>query len=696
MSGPKHSFLMKTLTVVIALALVLGAPIFARDWPAELDRLRSEIDITRTTIAGKPALLALLPDVEICHAMLARTLATSPEELAEKKPTAAVAEKLLAESRTRNAALKRGESPWLTERPVLRGYRSRVDDTFQPYLISPPMDGSQQPRQAYVALPDGGQRTDLLYLTAGWGKTGTFLGRDSGYQIQVLARGNQGVLAGKTAIFESIDAACAAYPIDRLRLFIHGFSRGGTIAWKLVTHQPDLWRGASPGGGFVNTEDFGSHMSRGDVPWFEYLLYRYDNAADYAANLATGEVFAYDGAVDSHRHMHDFIAPLAAREGVFLRRILAPGVDHRPDRNASVPIMEMFDRLAVVPAEWPQRVRFTTWHLRYSKCHWIEIERLRQHWQRADLAVQLDSTLSTLTFHCGTANVQRFTIAITDPRCPLKPGNPVRFLVDGNAIEGPPFQMPYRVTFDRLEFTHMAGTKKDQPRVFANWKVLAPDEIAGKALAKKPKLAGPIDDAFNDRFLVVPPEGIGFHPDTQTAASAALDEARATWARFFRGSLREKAGREITSTDLADSHLILFGDPKSNPIIARILPQLPIQWTSEKLTVAGHTYTAAQHLPLLIFPNPLNPARYVVLNSGSSTPGIFGTGRDHTPKLPDWAVLDVAKDRKSKAALVAAGFFDEAWSYATWNESAARVWSTEPLSLTPNARKPASLADLEP
>lgn len=676
--------------IVTSLLLALCVPLHARDWPAELKTLRAEIDATQSAIAGKTALTALLPDVEIGHAMLARTLVTSPEELGGKKPTAAIAEKLLAETRTRNAALRRGESPWLTQRPVLRGYRSKVDDTFQPYLISPPADGSRESRQAYVALPDGGQRTDLLYLNACWGKTGTFLGRESGYQIHILCRGNQGLLAGQTAIFETIDAACAAYPIDRARLFAHGFSRGGTITWKLVTHQPDLWRGASPGGGFVNTEDFGRHMPRGEVPWFEYLLYRYDNATDYAANLATGEVFAYDGGNDSHRHMHDFIAPLAAREGVFLKRILAPGVDHRPDRNASVPIMEMFDRLAATPAEWPRRVRFTTWHLRYSKCHWIEIQRLRQHWQRADLAVELDATLGTPTFHCGTANVQRFTIAITDRRCPLKPGQPVRFIVDGNAVDGPPFQLPYRVTLDRFEFTHMAGPKKDQPRVFANWKLLAPADAEDKTLAKKPQLAGPIDDAFNDRFLVVPPEGAGFHPATQTALQAAIDEARTTWAQFFRGSFRERASGELTNADLADSHLVLFGDPKSNPVIAKILPQLPIQWTAEKLVVAGQTYPDAQHLPLLIFPNPLNPSRYIVLNSGSTTPGSFGTGKEHTPKLPDWAVLDVTKDRKSSAALAAAGFFDEAWNYATWNNSAAKFWSTEPQLPASLEPKPAA------
>jgi len=60
----------------------------------------------------------------------------------------------------------------------------------------------------------------------------------------------------------------------------------------------------------------------------------------------------------------------------------------------------------------------------------------------------------------------------------------------------------------------------------------------------------------------------------------------------------------------------------------------------------------------LIYPNPLNPNRYVVLNSGHTFPG-----KDFDdlhwylhPRLGDYAVLD-----KQTRAVRVAGFFDREW-----------------------------------
>ena len=47
-------------------------------------------------------------------------------------------------------------------------------------------------------------------------------------------------------------------------------------------------------------------------------------------------------------------------------------------------------------------------------------------------------------------------------------------------------------------------------------------------------------------------------------------------------------------------------------------------------------------MPILIFPNPLNPERYVVLNSGFTFREYdYLNNARQVPKLPDWAVVDV-------------------------------------------------------
>jgi hypothetical protein len=64
----------------------------------------------------------------------------------------------------------------------------------------------------------------------------------------------------------------------------------------------------------------------------------------------------------------------------------------------------------------------------------------------------------------------------------------------------------------------------------------------------------------------------------------------------------------------------------------------------------------------MIYPNPLNPKRYVVLNSGFTFRG-FGSNADQTPKLPDYAIVDVNTPPSTLApgSIVEAGFFGERW-----------------------------------
>ena len=51
-------------------------------------------------------------------------------------------------------------------------------------------------------------------------------------------------------------------------------------------------------------------------------------------------------------------------------------------------------------------------------------------------------------------------------------------------------------------------------------------------------------------------------------------------------------------------------------VMARVIAKLPIRWTKSAIEIGARTLSAADHVPVLIYPNPLNPKRYVVINSG--------------------------------------------------------------------------------
>jgi hypothetical protein len=96
--------------------------------------------------------------------------------------------------------------------------------------------------------------------------------------------------------------------------------------------------------------------------------------------------------------------------------------------------------------------------------------------------------------------------------------------------------------------------------------------------------------------------------------------------------------------------------------------ELPVSWHKGKVAVGAETFDAATHMPVLIFPNPLNPSKYVVLNSGFTFREYdYLNNARQVPKLPDFAVIDVTTPPNSRypGKVVAAGFFDENWRSPT-------------------------------
>lgn len=99
-------------------------------------------------------------------------------------------------------------------------------------------------------------------------------------------------------------------------------------------------------------------------------------------------------------------------------------------------------------------------------------------------------------------------------------------------------------------------------------------------------------------------------------------------------------------------------------MLARIADTLPIRWGKEQIAVGEQTFDAATHVPVLIYPNPLNPRKYVVLNSSFTYREYdYLNNARQTPKLPDWAIIDLCEPAGSRrpGKVVAADFFDERW-----------------------------------
>jgi hypothetical protein len=183
-------------------------------------------------------------------------------------------------------------------------------------------------------------------------------------------------------------------------------------------------------------------------------------------------------------------------------------------------------------------------------------------------------------------------------------------------------------------------------------------------LAKRHGLQGPIDDAFMDSFLMVRPTGKPLNDQVGAWVQKELTHATNEWRRQFRGEARVKDDSSVTDDDIAANHLILWGDHASNQLLSRIASKLPLAWDDKSITFGSRKFSGDHHAPILIYPNPLNPKKYVVLNSGFTFREYdYLNNARQVPKLPDYAIIDIAVPISSRApgGIVDAGFFGEHW-----------------------------------
>ena len=88
-------------------------------------------------------------------------------------------------------------------------------------------------------------------------------------------------------------------------------------------------------------------------------------------------------------------------------------------------------------------------------------------------------------------------------------------------------------------------------------------------------------------------------------------------ARYIVGNHEFLKDSEVTIEHIEKYHLVVWGTPKSNSLLREALPDLPIHWDqNHSLKANGQNYNPEHHIPLLIHPNPLNPHKYIILNSG--------------------------------------------------------------------------------
>ncbi|MBA4062930.1 MAG: hypothetical protein C0501_04325 [Isosphaera sp.] len=552
-----------------------------------------------------------------------RIIATQPDYLAYHVP-ASVVSQWTAGLDHFLAAARSGADPFRGKTSGVRTVRSPVDGQLLFYVFRLPK--GYDPAKRYpmdVALHSGGGLT----WKAGWvdgapSDDPKKAAVDDRIWISPCGRGNNSYAGmGEVAVMDAVRDAARRYAVDPDRVTIGGASMGGTGGFRLAALHPDVFAAAHSLTGGAN---YSVPVNDG----------RYD-ATLLPDNFCNTAMCIWD----------------ATNEGWFKQnRAFADGLRERAKTYpGSYPVLELTDpkgghgvidkALQAEGWEWlrkqtrdplPKRVVYKTYNLRYDGAYWVWIEAVQDVARPARIEAEVGGGGKVTV---KTENVERFRLDLSAKLIGGESQPSVS--VDGQqAVVAKPDPA---VRFFREKDRWVAG---DPPR---------PD-----GLVKRYALSGPIQDVFMGGPVLLVHGGRDGADKTVDAAVQHLfgpgDGARTLHTGFDR-----KAAADVSTADLKDRHLVLFGTPAENALVAKVADRLPVKFLADGVEVGGKAYRGEGVGLAMVYPNPLNPDRYVLL-----LPEGYAGGSPLD--LPDYVVgKRVEAGGRVSQQVLAKGSFDARW-----------------------------------
>jgi hypothetical protein len=644
-------FLKKIILLLVLAAVVVGAQaqqekVFppSADQKAEIHKKLAELSARIAALGDKKTDAALLADVRIYKKAVDYIL-RFPEEFFGPQ-YAAETIKALDTGIMRALEIEAGVPSWPKKTGnVVRGFVSRIDGSVQPYGLTIPAsyDGKRPMRLDVWLHGTQIQLNEVRFLSQQDAPhSNSQIPAEDYIQLEPFARMNHSYrYYSETDVFEAIASVRQRYNIDPERIVVRGHSMGGHQgAGRLGLQHPSFFAAFEASAGYSETIEYaGARLPKeGLTPYQEAALHYYD-AQDYALNAFNIPMVSYAGEKDGQLRAAIRLREAVEKEGFRLTQespyrwttkdlralfLVGPDTGHSWHAESKAQ-SEAFLRRALdeTAGKSPNHVRFVTYTARWNHAHWVYVESLDETYKRAEVDARRseDSKQITVT----TRNISR-----------------VRFDAPAAAftIDGQPLNAGANPTFEKTNGTWTIATGPPS------------------GLRKIHGLQGPIEDAFRDGFMVVRGTGQPWNAPVHALTVQRFDVFRSEFAKWMRGDIRVKDDTAVTPGDIANYNLVLFGDPGSNVLLGKVIERLPIRWTRSDITVGSQKFPSGEHAVVMIYPNPLNPQRYVVLNTGhtfSANRVLSGTESVFFPRLGDYAVLSTGGQVKT------AGFFDEEW-----------------------------------
>ncbi len=442
------------------------------------------------------------------------------------------------------------------------------------------------------------------------------------------------------------------YPIDPARIALCGLSNGGIGSYTIGTKYASHFSGVFSMAGISDWLVF--YNPSGLAPWSATVL-RQESAVSYAANARNTYYHFVHGAQDAGpmkvaqaRTMHDVLADM--------------GIDHVYQEFAEYGHDIIFtlwneNRIYRYVREHPRNPRpeevwIDTMSYRASRQFWVSVDQFERTNEKASIRARVAGEGKMLEI--TTTNVIALSLYLNE--APISQGDIPAVVIDGETV-----------TVVKLP----ADGRLPLMRTGDGWRVWdAGDPMPwGEGLHKRAGLSGPMGDANYEPQVHV--YGTAVEADIPILRAAAELGAR-NWHKgksFVEVDFPVVPDTEVTEEMIRDRTLVIYGTFADNPILAKMGEKLPIKVLEGGIELRGELLTGKDVGVRLVYPNPLNPSRYVVVLAGNSAEAASDGGSEFFPYLPDYIVFDSKTHKKAvgmavgdKVPFIAAGFFTEEWS----------------------------------
>ena len=460
--------------------------------------------------------------------------------------------------------------------------------------------------------------------------------------LQPYGRGNaQYVGIGEQDVLRCLEAAKRRFSVDDDRIYLTGESMGGTGTWLIASRHPELFAAVAPvyGGGDGRI----SHDPALDNPHATSLPERFSREVQSsftgAEALLNLPLLVHHGDEDRNVSVENsrYAVRMLQRWGYDVRYREYPGRGHESldDQEEIVAWLLTHRRVAA-----PRTVRIRATDLGGAAAYWVRVTA----WEMPLTAMQVDAeVIEPGVIRLDTQNVASLQ---------LSPPSRLR-----NGVH------PVHVVWNGIE--HVLPSSADGTMT------LSIDGARETSLSKRAGLDGALSNFITTPFAVV----VGTASADPVMNRLCREKAQvfqALWKIWQHQEPRVLTDDQVTPQDEQRYSLLLIGGADANLVTRRIASRLPLRVEADGVTIDGRKFPASDAVVQMLYPNPAQPARYVLVVASTSAAGMYfwepylWSGGGMPLGALDWSIRDgrqvvLERGLGTERAWVASGVFDMHW-----------------------------------